>query len=111
VLQRRLRKRLGISTASDRPTADAANRVWAVDFRFDATTDGRPIKLVSIIDEHTRECLGGLVERSITGDRLIDELDRLATTRGYPAELRCDNGPELIYDATADWGHWPKPGS
>ena len=39
------------------------NRVWAVDFQFDATTDGRPIKIVSIIDEHTRECLGGLVER------------------------------------------------
>jgi len=38
--------------------------------------------------------LGGLVERSITGDRLIDELDRLAQTRGYPAVSRCDNGPE-----------------
>ena len=39
--------------------ADAPNRVWAVDFQFDVTTDGRPIKVVSIIDEHTRECLGG----------------------------------------------------
>ena len=54
------------------------NRVWAVDFQFDVTTDGRPIKIVSIIDEHTRECLGGLVERSITGEHLIAELDRLA---------------------------------
>lgn len=44
------------------------NRVWAADFQFDATIDGRPIKLVSIIDEHTRECLGGMVERSITGE-------------------------------------------
>jgi transposase InsO family protein len=77
--------------------------VWAVDFQFDATTDGRPIKLVSIIDEHTRECLGGLVDRSITGDVLIDELDRLATVRGYPAVLRCDNGPELACEAMADW--------
>ncbi len=42
--------------------------MWAVDFQFDATTDGRPVKIVSIIDEHTRECLGGLVDRSITGD-------------------------------------------
>ena len=40
------------------------------------TTDGRPIKIASIVDEHTRECLGGLVERNITGDDLIDELDR-----------------------------------
>jgi putative transposase len=38
--------------------------VWAVDFQFDATTDSRPIKIMSIIDEHTRECLGGLVERA-----------------------------------------------
>ncbi|MDT0263406.1 IS3 family transposase [Jatrophihabitans lederbergiae] len=103
VPQRRRRKRLGTSTAPDRPKADAANAVWAVDFQFDATTDGRPIKIVSIVDEHTRECLGGLVERSITADVLIDELDCIATTRGYPAVLRCDNGPEFACDAMADW--------
>jgi hypothetical protein len=38
--------------------------VWAVDFQFDATTDGPPIKIMSLIDEHTRECLGGLVEHA-----------------------------------------------
>jgi putative transposase len=47
--------------------ADAPDRVWAVGFQFDVTTDRRPIKIVSIIDEHTRECLGGMVELSITG--------------------------------------------
>jgi putative transposase len=78
VPQRRRRKRLGASTTPNPPTADAPNVVWAVDFQFDATTDGRPIKIVSIVDEHTRECLGGLVERNITGRHLIDELDRLA---------------------------------
>jgi len=103
VPQRRRRKRRGTSTI-DTPTADAPNRVWAADFQFDATTDGRPIKLVSIIDEHTRECLGGLVERSITGEDLIAELDRLAAQRGtHPAVLRCDNGPELACAAMTDW--------
>jgi transposase InsO family protein len=78
--------------------------VWAADFQFGATTDGRPIKLVSNIDEHTRECLGGLVERSITGEDLIVELDRLAAQRGtHPAVLRCDNGPELACAAMAEW--------
>ena len=96
VPQRRRRKRVGISTGIQ-PSAGAPNRVWAVDFQFDATTDGRPVKLVSIVDEHTRECLGGVVDRSITGDRLIDELDRLALQRGYPTVLRCDNRP----------GNWP----
>ncbi len=81
------------STAASTPVSDGPYRVWAVDFQFDATTDGRPIKIVSIVDEHTRECLGGLVERSITAETLIGELDRLAAQRGYPAVLRCDNGP------------------
>jgi putative transposase len=94
----------GTSTAPPIVIADASNRVWAVDFQFDATTDGRPIKIVSVIDEHTRECLGGMVERRITGDQLIDELNRLAAQRGtFPAVLRCDNGPELACSAMADW--------
>ncbi len=97
------RKRLGSSTAPDALKADAPNRVWAVDFQFDSTTDGRPVKIASIIDEHTRECLGGLVARSITGDQLINELDRLAEHRGYPKVLRCDNGPELACGAMSDW--------
>ena len=101
VPQRRRRKRLGASTAPNPPTADAPNVAWAVDFQFDATTDGRPIKIVSIVDEHTRECLGGLVDRNITSDELIAELDRLAVDSGYPAVLRCDNGPELACAAVA----------
>ena len=102
--ERRRRKRHGTSTAPDTVIADAPNRVWAVDFQFDVTTDGRTIKIVSIIDEHTRECLGGLVERSITGQDLIAELDRLAGQRGtYPTVLRCDNGPELACGAVAEW--------
>jgi hypothetical protein len=63
VLQRRPRKRQGISTAAGMATAYAPNRVWAVDFQFDATTDGRPIKIVSMVDEHTGEYLGGPLSR------------------------------------------------
>ena len=64
---------------------------------------------MSIIDAHTRECLGGLVERSVTADDLIAELDRLATQRGHPAMLRCDNGPELACAAMAEWAGHPCP--
>jgi len=96
VPHRRKRKRHGSATAPHPAIADAPNRVWAVDFQFDVTTDGRPIKIVSIIDEHTRECLGGMVERSITGEHLTNELDLLAAQRGtYPNVLRCDNGPRI----------------
>jgi putative transposase len=107
VPQRRRRKRLGASTTPIPPVADRPNTLWAVDFQFDATTDGRPVKIVSIVDEHTRECLGRLVDRSITAEDLIDELDRLAGLRGYLVVLRCDNGPELACAAMADWAGWP----
>ena len=115
--QRRRRKRRSSSTAPLDVIADAPNRVWAVDFQFDSTTDGRPIKIVSIVDEHTRECLRGMVERSITGEHLIGEMDRLIAERGIsPAMLRCDNGPELVCSAMADWAvgrvglHFVPPG-
>lgn len=103
VPQRRRRKRHGSSTVEG-VTADCPDRVWAADFQFDVTTDGRPVKIVSIVDEHTRESLGGLVERSITGQDLAEELDRIAAERGtYPAVLRSDNGPEMSCVAMADW--------
>jgi transposase InsO family protein len=64
VPERRRRKRRGGSTAPLEVVADAPDRVRAVDFQFDVTTDGRPVKIVSIIDEHTRECLVGMVDGS-----------------------------------------------
>lgn len=103
VAQKARRKRAGVSTIPDM-AADAPDRVWAIDFQFDATTDGRPVKIATILDEHTREILGGQVSRSITGDDLVDELARIAEQRGvWPGALRCDNGPELISTALADW--------
>lgn len=102
VPQRRRRKRVGSSTV-DAPAAVAPKLVWAVDFQFDADEQGRPIKICSIVDEHTRECIGGLVERSITADRLTAHLEDLVAVRGAPAVLRSDNGPEFISDAMADW--------
>ncbi|WP_345045385.1 IS3 family transposase [Georgenia daeguensis] len=102
VPQRRRGKRVGSSTI-DTPTADAPNVVWAVDFQFDADEQGRPIKICSIVDEHTRECIGGLTERSITADRLTAHLEDLVAARGAPAVLRSDNGPEFISEAMADW--------
>ncbi len=70
---------------------------------FDADEYGRPIKICSIVDEHTRECIGGLVERSITADRLTAHLEDLVAARGARAVLGSDNGPEFISEAMADW--------
>jgi transposase InsO family protein len=78
VVVKRRRKRVGSSMVPPVPSATGPNMVWAVDFQFDSTTDGRPVKTLSVVDEHTRECLGGLVERSITGEVLATELNRIA---------------------------------
>ena len=104
---KRRRKRVGSST-TEAPQAGAPNVVWAVDFQFDADETGRAIKIASIVDEHTRECLGGIVARSITGDDLIVHLDAIAAKRGLPQVLRCDNGPsvDLPSDGRLSWrGH------
>lgn len=67
---------------------------------FDATIDGKAVKIASMIEEHTRESLLNIVERSITGDRLVDELERVFTIAGGPPMvLRMDNGPEMISQA------------
>ena len=93
------RKRAGVSSIPP-VEADAPNVVWAIDFQFDSTIDGKAIKIASMIDEHTRESLLHLVERSITAERLVDELEKVfAAAGGPPKVLRMDNGPEFISQA------------
>ena len=69
--RRRKRRRLGDSTVpAKRLRAERPNHVWAFDFQFDQTADGRVLKLLNIVDEFTREALEMLVERSIDADRV-----------------------------------------
>ena len=79
------------------------NVVWALDFQFDQTSDGRMLKLLNVIDEFTREALAIDMDRSIDDDGVVRCLDRLAGQRGAPAYVRFDHGPEFIAYAVADW--------
>jgi len=79
------------------------NVVWAMDFQFDQTADGRTLKLLNVIDEYTRESLAIVVERAIDADGVVACLERLSAERGAPAYVRFDNGPEFIAYALADW--------
>ena len=93
------RKRAGISSVPP-VEADAPDVVWAIDFQFDSTIDGKAIKIASMIDEHTRLSLLHVVERSITGERLVFELEKaFAAAGGPPKVLRLDNGPEMVSQA------------
>jgi len=78
--------------------------VWALDFQFDTTADGRVLKLLHVVDEHTREALAIRVERRIDADQTVSVLDRIVRGRGCrPQLLRMDNGPELTANALRDW--------
>lgn len=83
--------------------AEYPNHVWALDFQFDETADQRRLKLLNIVDEHTREALDMDVNRSTGADAVVARLERLVAQRGAPKYLRMDNGPELIAWALRDW--------
>ena len=96
-VKRRKRQRLGHSAQpARRLSAERPNHVWALDFQFDQTADGRVLKLLNIVDEHTREALAVVVARRINADATAATLDRIVARRGtVPGYIRCDNGPEL----------------
>ncbi len=84
--------------------AERPNQVWALDFQFDTTTDGRTLKLLHVVDEHTREALAIRVARSIDADHAVRVLDQIVRERGTAPELvRMDNGPEMTANALRDW--------
>lgn len=102
--KRRKRRRLGESSVpADRLRAERPGHVWALDFQFDQTADGRVLKLLNIVDEFTREALAMHVARSIDSDQTVRVLEQLAAQRGTPEHVRCDNGPELTAHALRDW--------
>ena len=104
-LKRRKRQRLGDSAQpARRLRAERPNHVWALDFQFDQTADGRVMKLLNIVDEHTREALAMAAARRINADATAATLDRIVAGRGTaPGYIRCDNGPELTANALRDW--------
>ena len=100
----RTRKRRRVATGTaEQLRAERPNHVWAIDFEFDETVDGRRLKLANIVDEHTREALAMRVGRRCTADDLVNVLDDVVAERGAPAHLRADNGPELIAWALREW--------
>jgi len=79
------------------------NHVWSYDIMKDQTSDGRALRLLTIIDEYSRECLAIDVGRHMTSEDVLDRLVQLFVERGAPAYLRSDNGPEFIARAVREW--------
>jgi putative transposase len=85
------------------PTAMLPNTVWSYDFVHDRTANKRTLKLLCVLDECTRECLGIEVARSIRSQDVILTLSRLMRLYGKPAYLRSDNGAEFTAAAVMRW--------
>jgi putative transposase len=112
VPQRRRKKRLtGIGVAVGAMSPIRPNVIWAMDFQFDTTADGRTVKMLNVIDEFTREALAIDVDRAINADGVVEVLDRLAHQRGAPHYVRFDNGPEFVAHAVSDWCRFNSAGS
>ena len=111
--RRRKRRRVGESTVpADRLAAERPDHVWALDFQFDQTADGRILKLLHVVDEFTREALAIECRRRIDADQTVAVLEGLVAARGTaPGHIRCDNGPELTANALRDWCRFSGAGS
>lgn len=106
-LQVRRRRRKKIPPADRQPLIrpGAANEVWSMDFVFDRIASGRSLKCMAIVDDATHEAVAVIPEHSLGGEHLIRLLDEVCATRGTPAVIRTDNGPEFTGRAMLTWAH------
>ena len=93
-VKRKKRKR---RVRAGRPAAvlTRSNQEWALDFVHDVLGTGQRVRVLSVLDAYTRECLALEVDTSFASRRVTRVLERLIAERGRPESLRCDNGPEL----------------
>lgn len=84
-----------------RPTH--CNHVWSYDIVSERTHDGRALRILTIMDEYTRESLAIQVSRRITSQTVIEQLGQLFITKGIPEHIRSDNGPEFTAKAVRKW--------
>jgi putative transposase len=79
------------------------DHVWAYDFVHDRTHDGRPLRMLTLVDEFTRECLAIDVARRMTSEDVLERLTDLFIRHGVPDHIRSDNGAEFTAKAVREW--------
>jgi len=102
--RKKLKKRTGVQRTT-LTWVTRSNERWAMDFMADNLSDGRRLKILTIVDEYSRECPAIEVDTSINGMRVTQILDRLAFFRGLPATLVVDNGPEFAGKDLDEWAY------
>jgi len=92
---RRKKRKHCVRTGQPLRACTAANQEWALDFVHDAVESGRAIRVLSVVDAYTRQCLALEVDTSFASRRVTRVLEGIVAERGTPQAIRCDNGPEL----------------
>jgi putative transposase len=101
-VRRRKRKRLVRDRALE-PHLIRPNQEWAMDFIIDGLATGRMVRILSVVDAYTRECLALEADTSLGSGRVTRVLERLIGERGRPENLRTDNGPEFTSRRMLGW--------
>jgi putative transposase len=102
-VRRRGGRKRAIGTRAPMMIPLAPNERWSLDFVSDQLTDGRRFRILAIVDDCTRECLALVADISLSGFRVVRELDRLISERGRPKMIVSDNGSELTSNAILAW--------
>jgi putative transposase len=98
------RRRLWMNDGSCiRLRAEHADHVWSYDFVQTRTHDGKPVRMLTLIDEYTRECLAIDVGRRLNSEDVLERLTDLFVRRGVPDHIRSDNGSEFTATAVRKW--------
>jgi putative transposase len=102
-VRRRGGRKRAIGTRAPMMVPMAPNDRWSLDFVSDQFTDGRRFRILTVVDDCTRECLALVADTSLSGTRVVRELDRLMSERGKPKMVVSDNGSELTSNAILTW--------
>ncbi len=103
VRRRRSRKR-AVGTRAPAPMLALPNQRWSLDFVHDQMGSGRRFRVLNIVDDVAKECLGAVPDTSISGRRVVRELAKLSAERGRPGMIVSDNCTELTSNAVLAWG-------
>lgn len=99
------RRKLVSARRGERTEAVTANEKWSMDFVAERLEDGRAFRVLTMIDQFTRECLKLEVAAHMSGIRVVESLERVAELRGYPKSITVDNGTEFCSKAVDAWAY------
>ena len=103
IRQKTPRRKRSSRYRGDRLDISRPNQTWAMDFVSDTLFDGRPIRVLTVVDCHTRESLAIEPRASFGAFHVAEVLDRISRDRGHPKSIRCDNGPEFAGRLLDQW--------